>query len=68
MDLRLCFLAFPVTAGLSQLPLMTPSDFLEDFLVDPASVGAGADLFLDVAGAGAGAAPEYFGDEVNQQQ
>ena len=64
MDLLVCFLALPLTSGDSLLPLITPSDFLDDFLVDPASVGAAADLFLDVAGAGAGAgagaAPEYF--------
>ena len=50
---------------------MTPSDLLEAFLVDPASVGAAADLFLDVAGAvtgtgaGAGAATRCFSFKSN---
>merc|ERR1719447_2251284 len=46
MDLRVCFFTLPLTAGVPLVALSAPSDFLATLLVDPASAGAGADLFL----------------------
>ena len=63
MDLLVSFLPVPLTVADPLVPLTGPSDFLDDFLVDPAS--AGADLFkpevtCEAGGAGAAPSDKYF--------
>ena len=63
MDLLVSFLPVPLTVADPLVPLTVPSDFLDDFLVDPAS--AGADLFkpevtCEAGGAGAAPSDKYF--------
>ena len=67
MDLLVSFLPVPLTVADPLVPLTGPSDFLDDFLVDPAS--AGADLFkpevtCEAGGAGASASVNIFSLEI----